>query len=161
MKRYFLVICLLLCGCTTPSIPVKSGTIVLQKFTVDGYTSADPTSMKNDVAEWIQELLQKNITSSIYEDTPLTVVESCELADYLLTGHISRINTIENRIYRGFVLFSTDRYFEVQINGNLTRCKTEEQIAEIKTKIVDEKIDGLMAHAAHDITNGIKRGLGK
>src|SRR5690242_9735796 len=92
MNRLFFVILSLftVTGCSLA--PLRTGSIVVDKFSIDSYKTSNPVSIKKDVAEHVRDGLQREILRSVMEDSKLSIANSCDHADYRLVGTIKEIN---------------------------------------------------------------------
>lgn len=135
---------------------MRTGSVVVEKFSINGYKTSNPVNIKKDVAEYVQDGLQREILNYLKQDSKLTAADSCDMADYRLVGSVKEINSDIESHYR-FVTVTVNNKFEVDIEGALLRCKDGFQVAEFSSSKDEEKMDKLLEKLAGSVVKDVRK----
>lgn len=155
MKCIFLFIVLFVAsGCT--SAPFRTGSVAIEKFSIENYKTSNPVDIKKDVAEFVQKGLYQELHSHMLRDSKLTTAADCSVADYRLTGTITQIDSQIESHYR-FVTITVNQNFEVEVEGSLFRCSTGEKVLDFSVDEERDKMDEVAEELAEEIIGKIRK----
>lgn len=156
MRVLLLVIMVFMTTACAPT-QYRTGSVAINKFSIDDYRTNNPMHVKKDVAEHIRDELHSNIVKSIPKDTKLTVSESCETADFELTGRFEEINSKIDSHWR-LVTVTVNQLFQVDTDDvKLKRCKTGEVLLDIGPSKQSEDMSSLLDSLADKIVSKIAK----
>ena len=157
MRRLYVMILWmsLLVGCTQP-VPYRTGTIVLQKFGIEDYKNPNPVAIRKDVAESLRDTLHRELLAELQDESKLKIGKDCGDADFELTGRFVSINQELDSHYR-FVTVTVEQKFEVGVQGQLKRCRSDEVLVTFDEMEDDEDMSNLLDNLASYIVSEINR----
>lgn len=154
MIRSLFLMMAFLAGCAAG--PYRTGSIVINKFTMINMENSNPFDIRPDVLQTVQDSVQKQIVSAIQERGHFKIAQSCKDAEYELVGEFTHMNVRINSHYR-FVTITVSREFEADAEGYLVKCGTGERITEFGVGCNDEDFASAVQDMADDVVDQIER----
>lgn len=139
----------------TPA-PLRTGSLVINKFGIEDYKNPNPVAIRKDVAESLRDGLYRELLTKIKEDSKLNIAQDCSTADYELTGRFERINSKIDSHYR-LVLVTVNHQFEVEVEGLLRRCRSGEVVTDFSASEEKEDMENLIEKLADSIVKDIRK----
>jgi len=144
----------LLAACA-PTQP-RTGTVVINKFSIDGYKTDNPFQVKKDAVEMMRDELHKSIIENITTNTKMKIAPDCSTGDFELTGRFEEINSKIDSHWR-LVTVTVNQLFDVDIDGQLKRCKTGETLMEFDPSKSGESMSEVIESLAGKIVSEISK----
>ena len=156
MKRNFwaVTVLVLLTACA-PTQP-RTGSIVINKFSIEGYKTDNPFQVKKDALETMRDELHNSIIAYVTKDTKMTIVPDCTTGDFELTGRFEEVNSKIDSHWR-VVTITVNQLFDVDIDGQLKRCRTGEKLVEFGPSKSGESMASVIDGLADKIVSKISK----
>lgn len=144
----------LLAGCA-PTQP-RTGSIVINKFSVEGFKTDNPFQVKRDAVEMMRDELYNSIIEKVKNETKMTIATDCSTGDFELTGRFEEINSKIDSHWR-VVTVTVNQMFDVDTDGLLKRCLTGETVVEFGPSKSGESMSDVIESLAEKIVSEISK----
>lgn len=149
------ILAFVLLSACAPTQP-RTGSIVINKFSIEGYKTDNPFQVKKDAVEMMRDELYSGIIAYVKKDTKMTIVPDCTTGDFELTGRFEEINSKIDSHWR-VVTITVNQLFDVDIDGQLKRCRTGEKLVEFGPSKSGESMANIINHLAKKIVSKISK----
>jgi len=155
MKKFIcLIVIAALAGCAQH--PMRTGSIVVNKFDIKGYQTNNPMQVKDDVLQRLSNDLHVSILKHITNDSKMTLAKDCQDGDFELTGKFEKVNVNLDSHWR-VVTVTVNQEFDVDVRAELKNCKTGAKVVEFDADEDDEDMNNLIDNLGDSVVKGIKK----